>query len=374
MSLYLSPYSRAILSVAILLACRIATAQEFRNSIASTDFDFITADDPSTFKALKFVRRGRAEMPDKRGERELFQDAYEFSAGFSDGTRVAIFIDSRGKEEKAAKKEALRFVHPLGKLPTSLRSGLTRLCVHSGGKTTTAFADKGLIVLYSDNASVRISNHDLEETVFHESVHASWDPRYARSEAWQKAQMRDSSYVTIYARSKPEREDLAETALFAYTILHHPERLPAEVREDLQKKIYHRIRFIEQLLPTDRPIHYSIDQVAKGNTEAAGKSSTEPKLWDVRRTGIAADIISHSLMTELGVPETKVSKFLANAVKRFESPEELFAATIAALNVDSEMLREAVLKNLYANSGKNRPDESTEVLVRKAVRGWKVDQ
>ncbi|MEM7560344.1 MAG: hypothetical protein AAF394_14585, partial [Planctomycetota bacterium] len=177
-----------------------------------------------------------------------------------------------------------------------------------------------------------------------------------------------------HARSKPEREDLAETALFAYTILHHPKRLPAEVREDLQKKIYHRIRFIEQLLPTDRPIHYSIDQVAKGQTGDAKKSTTKLKLWDVRRTGIAADIISHCLITELDVPEAKVRKFLARAVDRFESSEELFAATVGALKVDSEKLREAVLKNLYANSGKNRPDASTELVVRKAVRSWKVGQ
>ena len=43
---------------------------------------------------------------------------------------------------------------------------------------------------------------------------------------WLAAQETDGRFVTRYAERKPKGEDLAESALFAYTILHHPDRIP----------------------------------------------------------------------------------------------------------------------------------------------------
>lgn len=233
-------------------------AQDFKNSIVSTEFDFITADDASTFEHLHFVGRSKEEMPGKE-DAPLMQDAFVFTANFNDKTKVTLYIGADFAGQAAAQKEAMRFVEPLGKLPTALRRGVDRLVVHRGGKNLTAFSDVGLIVMYSDNATVRIANHDLEETIFHESVHAAWDQKYARSDAWKRAQFQDGNFATIYARSKPELEDLAETALFAYTILHHPDRLPTDVRKKLVNTVGNRIAFIETLIPRSKPVHYPID-------------------------------------------------------------------------------------------------------------------
>lgn len=237
-------------------------AQDFKNSIVSTDFDFITATDPSAFQKLKFDRRGKEEMPGKttpgKPNEPLFQDAFVFTAYFSDKTEVTIYIHAASIDRVAAKIEAMRFVDPLGKLPTALRQGVRRLVVHRGGKDLTAFSDAGLIVMYSDNATVRIADHDLEETIFHESVHAAWDQKYSQSQRWKRAQIQDGGFATLYARSKPELEDLAETALFAFTIIHHPQRLPQEVRKKLIDTVGNRILFIEELIPKGKPIHNSI--------------------------------------------------------------------------------------------------------------------
>lgn len=356
-------------NLAALLSITLVTVdstqgQDFRNSIVSTDFDFITATDPSTFKKLEYVAQRSAEMPDKREGSSLFQPAYEYKALFSDGTRVSIFIEAKGKNQKAARVEAMRFVHPLGKLPTALRSGVDRLCVHSGGRTTTAFADVGVIVMYSANASVRVANHDLEETIFHESVHAAWDATHAASEAWKTAQMKDGRFATHYAKSKPEREDLAETALFAYTLLHHPKRLPKSVRQSLRSSVYHRILFIEELLPKGKPLHYPISAPKPG----IGASNDIKSLCDVRMPGIAADIISSCLFTEFKIAEPKVNKTLAGAGDQYESGEEVFQAAVKAFEVDPEELRNAVLATLHTNCKHGRGFD--DVHLRKLIQQW----
>lgn len=232
-----------------------AHSANYRSSVVGTDFDFITTDDPSTFQSLKFVEAEPAEMPDKRFEDgPLFKDAFVFEAKFTDGAKVNLYIDQGFGSKEAAKVEARRYVDPLGRLPAILRKGVNRLVVHQGGKETTAFSDVGLIVIYSENATQRISTHDLEETIFHESVHAAWDASYAHCEGWQRAQHADGNFATVYAKSKPGLEDLAETALFAYTILYHPQRLPDEDRMDLQKSIPHRIAFIAELFAADKSL------------------------------------------------------------------------------------------------------------------------
>jgi len=250
----------AAIGFAILLTSSVS-AQHYPNSIASTDFDFIHSDDPSAFASLKFVGKKQFEMPDKRNDdRDLFQPAFVFQASFTDGTKVNLALDAAFKTEESAKKEAMRYTQPLGKLPTALRQGVRRVVVHQGGRDTTAFSDVGLIVVYSENASKRIENHDLEETIFHESVHAAWDKKHAKSKAWRRAQAQDGAFVTTYAKEKPEREDLAESALFAYTLVHHPVRIPAAAAEKIKATIPARLGFVAELIPPDKPIFFSVEE------------------------------------------------------------------------------------------------------------------
>lgn len=234
-------------------------AQRYSNSIASTDFDIITDDDPSCFEALEYLERRSEEMPDKTDEAaELFQEAFVFKATFSDGTAVEMVIDADFETLEIAENEAKRFTDRLGRLPTLLRSGVKRLVVHQGGERTTAFSDVGLIVVYSGNASKRIEDNDLEETLFHESVHASWDKKYAASDRWKRAQLADEGFATLYGKTKPEREDLAESALLAFAVIHHPDRLPCEEIEYLKGQIPNRILFVESLMPMDKPLIYPL--------------------------------------------------------------------------------------------------------------------
>lgn len=245
-----------VLTLPVAMQPSFMAAQQYSTSVVGTDFDFIVDSDPSCFEHLIFVERGKREMPDKTADRPLFQDAFVFRSAYTDSTAVEISIDGDFGSEEAARADAMRYATRLGKLPTALRKGVDRLVVHKGHEDTTAFSDVGLIVLYSDNATKRISTHDLEETLFHESVHAAWDRKYANSLEWKKAQVADNTFVTTYAKKKPALEDLAESALFAYVLTHHPKRIPVADRRQLIKAIPARIDFVVQLIPLDKPIFY----------------------------------------------------------------------------------------------------------------------
>lgn len=258
--------SRApVAALLMLLTFTHAAASDgppYRSSVVGTDFDFITESDPDTFDRLEDNGEGPAEMPDKSDRSApLVQQAFLFVAHFNDGTSVKLAIDTDFKTQDSARTEALRYAPRLGKLPTALRRGVDRVVVHKGGENVTAFSDIGLIVLYSDNATKRIGTHDLEETVFHESVHAAWDKTHASSAGWKDAQDKDGGFVTDYARKNPKGEDLAESALFAYALIHHPDRIPKEEAERIALAIPNRIAFVEKLLPKGKPLHFAVQAV-----------------------------------------------------------------------------------------------------------------
>ena len=227
-----------------------ATAKPlYRSSVVGTEIDFITDQDPSVFSRLEFVGFQDFEMPDKRKTGEpLVQSAYVFNAHFSDGTKIGIALDKDFGTQKAAEQDALRYAPRLGKLPPMYRRNLKHVVVHLGGEDTTAFAeDKGrFFVIYSLNASKRISTRDLEETIFHEATHASIQAQHVEGTAWRQAVEGDNAYITQYAKSD-EQEDFAESALFAYTLIFHPERIPAADRAAIQKQIPNRINFFRTI-------------------------------------------------------------------------------------------------------------------------------
>jgi hypothetical protein len=226
-----------------------AASPLYRSSVVGTDFDFITESDPSAFERLEYVGFEEFEMPDKRKTGEpLVENAYVFKAYFTDGTKVGIALDKDFGSRQAAEQDAMLYTSHLGKLPTLYRKKLKHIVVHKGGADTTAFAeDKGhLFTIYSANATKRLRTHDLEETFFHEGTHASIQADYLGGMAWKNAKARDDAYITDYAK-KNDQEDFAESALFAYTLIYHPERLPTEERARIEKQIPNRIAFFRSV-------------------------------------------------------------------------------------------------------------------------------
>lgn len=219
---------------------------------AGTVFDIIRADDPSAFTCLEAAGRGKRQVWDKRVAGEPLIDAYLFIARYSDGTEIEIAINPEFGSDSVARDSAMRFAEPLGRLPTVLRQGIERFSVHKGNEGF--HAGTGQIVVYTGTADERERYNHLEESLFHEAVHASLDDAHRRAPGWIAAQDADGEFLTDYARNSPEREDLAETMLFAFAILHHPERLPPVDTEDTLRAVPHRIDYIRDLLPPDQPV------------------------------------------------------------------------------------------------------------------------
>jgi hypothetical protein len=109
-------------------------------------------------------------------------------------------------------------------------------------------------VLYHKNIDMRLQQHDLEETIFHESVHATLDDRWSRDPAWRFAQAADGAFITHYAKAHPNREDLAETALFSYVLLTTPERFSDSLVAKIRQLVPNRLAFFKRLFLDGQPL------------------------------------------------------------------------------------------------------------------------
>jgi hypothetical protein len=333
----------SLIVTALLLASAGQTDDKplYKSSVVGTDFDFIHESDPDTFVDLRSVGQGKAEMPDKTDKAAaLHKPAFLFVSRYRDGTSIDIAVDGRFETEDQSRKEALRYTPRLGKLPTVLRRGVNRVVIHKGGEDATAFSDAGLIVLYSDNATKRIGTRDLEETIFHESVHAAWDKEHGVSPGWLAAQKQDGRFVTEYARKNPKGEDLAESALFAYALLHHPERIPKEDAARIRGAIPTRIAFVETLLPPGKPIHFTVCLV------------------DPTKTAQLSDILSNALIGGLAKDKGTVRAFLDAAQGKYSNAEELFRAAMDKFGVADATLRAKVREYHHCNCKHGDLDES----------------
>jgi hypothetical protein len=229
------------------LACHSAAEPIFPNSVVSNDLDFIHDDDPAPGACLDYEGTSRAEMPDKRHDDLLADNVHVFQASFADGTDVGIWVHPDVGTQLDAEGMAEPVMQAVAKLPRPLRELLGHVVIHKGDETAFSEDEGRFFVLYSDNIESRISTDDLEETVFHESVHATLDVPHASSADWIAAQMADANFVTEYAAENPEGEDMAESALFAWAILKHPGRLPASVEDSVRTLIPNRLTFFEGL-------------------------------------------------------------------------------------------------------------------------------
>ncbi|MGI9487286.1 MAG: hypothetical protein ACR2RF_15700 [Geminicoccaceae bacterium] len=219
----------------------------FPNSVVSNDLDFITLQDPHVFERLDFSDRKWCEMPDKRHDDLNAEGTFVFGAYFSDGTQVDILAHPDFDTVENAERHVLMIAEPLGRLPRFIRLGLSHVVLHDGDETAFSEDLGRFFVLYSENVKTRLRDHDIEETLFHESVHATLDANYAESAGWEQAQRSDGAYITRYAADNPKKEDLAESALFAHALLRHPARLPDETEQAVRALIPNRLGYLETL-------------------------------------------------------------------------------------------------------------------------------
>ena len=223
-----------------------SSAQPPFSSMADTVFDIIRVDDPSAFVCLNYEGRNLWEMWDRRVDAEFNHEAFHFTAHFTDTPPINITLNPEFGSEGEARAEAMRYVRALGQMPPVLRAGIRQFGIHKGRERF--HAGSGKIFMYQDQASLRIGQRKLEESIMHEAVHASLDKTWRLAPDWVSAQRSDGAFVTRYAASRPDREDLAETMVFAFGLLEHPGRIPPVDSRDILATSSARIDVIRGIL------------------------------------------------------------------------------------------------------------------------------
>ncbi|MEY8827597.1 hypothetical protein AB9K34_04135 [Sedimentitalea sp. XS_ASV28] len=223
------------------------------DATADTVFDIIRDSDPSTFLCLAYEGRTIRQMWDKRLDDESDLEVFHFTAHFSDMPAIDIILNPEFETPEAARREAQKYTRRLGQVPLVFRHGIRQLGIHAGDRGF--HAGTGKVFVYAQMAERRIAENHLQESLLHEGVHATLDAEYRLSPEWIAAQQSDGRFLTRYAAHRPDREDLAETALFAYSLLRHPGRIPPADSAVIARTTPARIAVIERILeiPLDIP-------------------------------------------------------------------------------------------------------------------------
>jgi hypothetical protein len=220
------------------------------NSIVSTNWDLIRADDPDALVDVIFLEVMNKEMPPSlSNKRAHHEQAYVFRATFRDSTPIDLLMSEDYGSEAAARADVEKYAPRLGKLPKLYRNQIRYIVGHIGDDNFTSEDAGHFFVIFSDRAATRIANNDLEESFFHEATHAALQKRVngigrnkLSSPRWRAAVEADDAYVTAYAASSPQ-EDFAESALLGYAMTFYPERFPESDRAAIQAQIPHRLAF-----------------------------------------------------------------------------------------------------------------------------------
>ncbi|MCH2066003.1 MAG: hypothetical protein MK208_02110 [Shimia sp.] len=242
---------KAILSVLVLmcLPSGVWAKPLYENSVASNNLDFIRANDPGACWSIKGGNGGRTEMYDPRSDRLFVDGALHFEVRYpGQALRINVHPGVSNPTKRAQQAAA-----SVSRLPEQMRKTLSYVNILDGDGAAWA-EDRGrFFTLYDGLMARRLAEHDLDETVFHETAHVAFDLRHAKKRKWKAAQKADGDFVTRYAARHAHKEDIAESALFVWTMMYHPGRLPKRVEQQVSVTIPSRVAYLQTMLAGYEP-------------------------------------------------------------------------------------------------------------------------
>lgn len=183
-------------------------------------------------------------MYDPRRDVLFVEGALHFDVTFPN-QRIRINVHPKVSEPQ---QRAMEAAASISKLPIQMRSPLKYVNILDGDGAAWEETLGGFFTLYDELMERRLAEHDLDETVFHESAHLALDPLLSSDPDWRSNQIADGDFITEYAAEKPNKEDIAESALFVWTMLYHPGRLPADVEVAVRDIMPNRLEYLGNML------------------------------------------------------------------------------------------------------------------------------
>jgi hypothetical protein len=233
---------------AILLLVLLASSSGFGQppffGTAFVDPDIIAASDWSAFAGLSYVGIEERFVYDRRVEDFVTEDMHIFNATFADSLTIEVQVNSVDfAASSEAETLATTYADSVGRLPTSLRADVATMTIHDGFEF---FGGGGGGILIHIEQAVDYGEY-LEEILFHEATHTSYDEDHAAAAGWLAAQDADETFISEYAEDYPESEDVSESLLMWYAVRYRGPRIDSNTRDAIEAAIPNRLGYFDGL-------------------------------------------------------------------------------------------------------------------------------
>ncbi len=240
----------AVLLAALTAIClALPPAKEAKAGTTRASSNVITSSDSSTCTISEEEDpRGTVAMNEAgSGAGGQFVNAWLFNVSCDGGTnefKIRVHPDFATQQD--AKTAAEKYGKDIGRLPKVLRSGIgtgqRTVMIHKGNHHWFATDFKG-IRIYTGNRT----QEEHEEIMFHEATHMSLDAQVEPDTKWLAAQKADGAFISNYAKTYPDREDVAESFLAWFSVRFLPSRISEEWEEAILQTIPNRIAYFNAL-------------------------------------------------------------------------------------------------------------------------------
>ena len=275
----------------------------------ATNFDLIPSiiceADATLFKSVSFTKKEKRKYADRRLQPNGFfttSDINIYTATYTDDTSIEFELNIEF-DQIAAMSLAKQYAEIFGRIPKHLRNPLETVTINAGDKVFSGLnnyfgADTRNVLVhvpqevkYIDYSLYGMKNM-LEETLIHEAVHSCLDDlfyihdvdgrRKIRAD-WKAAMDKDIKYISTYAQSEQDREDMAESYLAWLALRYRPERLSEEQKKKIKETIPNRLTFLDNqnfdMSPLVKDTQYNVAVNTEGNYYRT-KLSASPMVYD----------------------------------------------------------------------------------------------
>lgn len=214
----------------------------FQEGTVYIEPDMIKSSDESFFKSLSYEKRKNQLIYDARIPGNVYRNVYLLKVTFKNSETASIYVNPEFKDSNAALKVSKKYAIALSKLPYDLRKGIHSLTVNKGDEG--AQGENHNAILYT--GSYR-NDDTIQETLLHESGHATLESTNLDFKAYKEAQRLDPTFISPYAREHPDREDLAESLAPWFALRYQRDRLSNTMIYTIKQAIPNRLAWFDSL-------------------------------------------------------------------------------------------------------------------------------